>query len=69
MAMGDCGRDGGRKTYGMIGEKHEHEGPSIGGSSALGTRTRGQVSGDALDDAGQGVATITLTGSHLDGRL
>lgn len=47
MAIGDRGRDGDGDTYGMDDE-HEHEGPSLGGLSALGARLRSQ--GDILDD-------------------
>jgi len=50
MAVGDRGRDGDGDTYGGIDEEHEHEGPSVGGLSALGARLRGQISRDALDD-------------------
>lgn len=50
MAVGDRGRDGDGDAYGAIDEEREHEGPSVGGLSALGARLRGQVSRDALDD-------------------
>ena len=50
MAVGDRGRDGDGDAYGGMDEEHEHEGPSIGGLSALGARLRSQVSGDVLDD-------------------
>lgn len=50
MVLGDRGRDGDGDTYGGIDEDHEHEGPSVGGLSALGARLRAQVTGDALDD-------------------
>ena len=50
MAVGDRGRDGDRDTYGGMDEEHEHDGPPVGGLSALGARLRNQVSVDILDD-------------------
>ncbi|KAN0074427.1 hypothetical protein V8E55_011839 [Tylopilus felleus] len=50
MAVGDRGRDGDGNTYGGMDEDHEHDGPPVGGLSALGARLRNQVSADILDD-------------------
>ena len=50
MAVGDRGRDGDGDTYGGMDEDHEHDGPPVGGLSALGARLRNQVSADILDD-------------------
>ncbi|KAG8221360.1 hypothetical protein J3R82DRAFT_1532 [Butyriboletus roseoflavus] len=50
MIVGDRSRDGDGDTYGAVDEEHEHEGPSLGGLSALGARLRSQGSGDFLED-------------------
>lgn len=50
MVGGDRGRDGDGDTYGGMDDEREHEGPSLGGLSALGARLKSQVSGDAQDD-------------------
>ena len=48
MAVGDYGRDG--DGDGGMDENHKHDGPPVGGLSALGARLRNQVSADILDD-------------------